>query len=205
MKTLKTKITLGYFLCLLYGLSGMEVYASDPEMWIVQLEDRIPNVSPKGHPNNSICYLVRVAGGGGGEQDRLDLYGALAFKVRDGANHVLSGEYRGNQVRPTALQDIIGLNWPYTQQICNFIYMEGEELIIPDGFGGGYFFGGIKEGVLYIDITFDASTQSENDRTLKAEMGFGMDNSQFFRGTVFCGTLKIHIGKPSHGRDKGVK
>jgi hypothetical protein len=163
-------------------------------MWLVQLEERIPNTTPSGHPNNSICFLLRIAGGE--EFDHLDLYGALSFKVRDDKGNVLEGDYSGNQVRPVALEDIIGLHWTRTQQICNLIYLDGDTLVICDGYGGGLFFHGIRDGAtLHIDVTFDATTQSENERLANAERSLGFGDAPFFRGAIHCGALTLHIGK----------
>lgn len=166
-----------------------------PEIWVEQLENRIPNITSAGHTNNSICYLLRIAGGGDEKTDRLDLYQALSFRVRDKYKNILQGDYGSNNKRRPDIGDIIGLSWPYTQQLCNIIYMEGDTLIIPDGANGAWSYKGLKQGKFYIDVTLDTTWHSMSPDVSEMEKAYAGPTTPFFTGAILCGTLTLHVGK----------
>jgi len=175
--------------------------AAPPEIWVQQLEDRIPNTTPDGRTNSSICYALRMAGGDA-KTNILALYLALRFNVRDKANRVLEDNWFANGSRFIAGEDIIGLNRPYTQQVCNLIYLEGETLIIPDGTGGGHHFEGIKEGTYYIEVVWDTTKPYPYRGVPELEKEYIGDSDPFFRGAILCGTLTLHVGKAQHPAKK---
>jgi hypothetical protein len=166
--------------------------AAVPEMWVVPLDEKVPNVTPSGKVFRSVSFVVRFCCGGD-KAESVIMYESVFVGILDVAGKPIEPTYERNTSFLPTHEDVFLLLPGIVYDKSYEMFFEEGRVLVPDGTGGVYSYEVPAVKVLEVSVLYD-TTRRESDKSAREfEEQYG---DKIFKGSVECGRFKIKVSMP---------